>query len=241
MNALLAALLLLQAAPAQSEAEKAEAAIKKFGVRKYKMLTQGKEAGTMVLQARVETEGGAKVVVLHLKGDSTIEGKVDGGTIDEKTTLEGLRLLSVRTRTADGKVDEGISIKDGQATVTPVDGEVKTVKVTGSTIGFAAMFLIACVQEQKAGSTFKVDILHFKDLQKDHEFRCVAKETIEIGGKKYDSFKWEQKGKGTIDLPDEDITYKIENFWWISPDGYLLRMTTNEDGKVLNDMILDAK
>ena len=56
MRMILAALLLAQAAPAQSEADKLEAALKKFGNRTYGMFVSNAKAGQLTMKTRVETE-----------------------------------------------------------------------------------------------------------------------------------------------------------------------------------------
>jgi len=80
------------------------------------------------------------------------------------------------------------------------------------------MIRLLCAQEQKEGRSFKVDMFDIDmfGVQKDHAFTCSGKETIEIGGKKFDAFKWQEKWTTKED-------YHRTRTYWVSVDGYLLR------------------
>jgi hypothetical protein len=69
----------------------------------------------------------------------------------------------------------------------------------------------------------------------------VARENLEIGGVKHESFKWELNGEGEIEMPGENRTYDFENAYWVSPDGYLLRMASFDMGKIVAEMVLDPR
>ena len=81
-----------------------------------------------------------------------------------------------------------------------------------------AMIRLLCAQEQKEGRSFQVDMFDIDmfRVQKDHAFTCSGKETIEIGGKKFDAFKWQEKWTTKED-------YHRTRTYWVSVDGYLLR------------------
>lgn len=233
MRFIFAGLLLLQAAPAQSEADKTEAALKKFGDRTYN-LTGGLAPMTVTMKTRIEKVGDRKVAVF-------IHGDV-GGTAIETASLEGLLLLSEISSDPKGDVRKEISIRDSQATIIQNGKEQETVAVTKSTVGVSALWRLICMKEQKVGASFRVDLLLYGDrVSKDHEFRCVAKETIEIGGVKHAAFKWDQKGEWTVKMRREVHTFAINHSHWVSPDGYLLRWTAYKGGEVSHDMVLVSK
>ena len=243
MVTLLAASLLLQSAPApaQSEADKLEAALKKFGDRKYRLFTMGKETGHLSMKTRIETEGDQKVAVFEDKGDVKIEDKVEGGTMTERLALVGPRILSITSKDAGGRNEVAISIREGKATIKKGE-DTKVLNVTNSSIGMGSVYRMVCTQEQKVGGTFKIDHLGPEGFSTGHEFRCVGREQLEIAGVKHNAFKWELKGEGDIEMPGvENSTYSFDNAYWVSPDGYLLRMAAFDEGKIVNEMILDAK
>ena len=97
---------------------------------------------------------------------------------------------------------------------------------TETTVSEAAMIRLLCAQEQKEGQSFKVDLFDFHkpQVQKDHAFTCLGKETIEVGGKKFVAFKWQEKWTtkpSPGDSSQEDMDWK--RTYWISVDGYLLK------------------
>src|SRR5258705_177928 len=96
MRMLMAAILLLQAGPVQSEADKAEAALKKFGERNYKILQDGQESGSMTLRAGVEKEGDRKVAMIEVGLTAAIKDFTVSLKFTERSTLEGFRLTSAK-------------------------------------------------------------------------------------------------------------------------------------------------
>src|SRR5688572_22176918 len=187
MLLILLASLVLQAAPAQSEADRVEAAIKKMTDREYRMIVSGREIGTLTLKNRVETEGGRKIAVFESVIKMTHDGETKEGVLTEKAELDGLRFLS-RKLAGDGqqKIDE---VKDGKIAVKGLDGVAKTVAVTKATISEKVVDRFICVQEQKVGATFKFDLFDF-DLQKGYELKCLERKEVELGGAKHDAFIW---------------------------------------------------
>ena len=230
MGALLAAILLVPF-QAQSEADKLEAALKKFGDRKYQMFVEGKKSGTLFLKTRFEVEHGRKMAVFEDSvGELKDEDKAREGAMTLRVALDGFRLISVKGASASGKDELEIINRDGVATIKS-GGEEKTISVTPATIAYMSMFRILCVQEQKVGSVYKADVLDARHLEKGHEFRCVSKETIEIDGAKHEAFKWRQTWEGKVKILDNELPCKVDNSYWVSPDGYLLRFAADADDR----------
>lgn len=210
MRFLVAALLFL---PAQ-EADKLEAALKKFGARTYVMsLTTGEKIGTRTLKTSVVTEKGRKIAVFE---ESTEENGRPGGTTLEKADLDGLKLLSIKiTILGGGKPDVNtITVEGGKATLQFRGDENKVVDVSDKTVGDEALLRLVCAAEQKEGAELKLDVLSWplRDLEKARTLKCEGKKQVEIGGKKLDAFLWTEPGRVAGG-------YK----YWVSPDGYLLR------------------
>ncbi|HEU4339761.1 MAG TPA: hypothetical protein VFS19_06805 [Planctomycetota bacterium] len=235
MTALLAALILLQAAPAQTEADKFEAALKKFGERTYRITEKGKAVGAMTLKTRIEKDGDRKVAVL----EDTVEFDVGHAAVEinvkETAALDGLNLIFAE-RTA-GKIEITASIRDGDAYLT-VDQSQWLIRNIRNVQGELSVLRIVGMKKQEVGSAFKADVfvLESPSDELNHDFKCVAKETIEIGGKKVEAFKWEQKWKGKAIRGGESVDASIENTYWIGADGTLLRFKIGQ-----NEMTLDAK
>lgn len=243
MRALLAAILLVPF-QAQSEADKLEAALKKFGDRSYLLLVNGKKVGTLTLKTRIEKEGGRSVAVFEDRFAMTLEGVEMVLAVTEKASTQGLRLISAKRTTKEGgkEVDWTVSVEGTKASLQS-GGRKQTLDVTEATIGEQAMVRLVCVAEQKEGVAFAVDVMSGVDdqLQRAHSFRCLGKEQVEIGGKKFDAFKWENKGEWKIvrKVGDEEVpgSTSVNNTFWVSPDGYLLRST----GAGASEFVLDAK
>src|SRR6266850_5474002 len=109
MRALLAAILLLQAAPAQSEADKLEAALKRFGDRSYLILANGEKLGTSTLKTRVEKVDGRSVAVLEDAFKIDAGGDTGFMRTLEKAMLDRLRLISTsQTGKGDGMEKERV-------------------------------------------------------------------------------------------------------------------------------------
>ena len=225
---------------AQSPEEKLEAALKKFGDRNYKVLQNGKESGTMILKTRVEKEGEARVAVM----EDRIEIKAGDADMHmaftERASLKGLRLISAkRTGKVPGAdIDWWASVADGKASLR-VEDRKQTIDAPDGTIGELAIMRLISAAEQKVGSTFKADVLVMasENLDKGHEFRCVAKETLEIGGAKREAYKWEETWEGKITRNGMTATSKTANTYWASPDGYPLRSIIGPGMEV----VIDAK
>ena len=236
MRLVFLAILALQAAPAQSESDKLEAALKKFGDRKYRVTEGGKPTGTMTLKTKLEKDGDGKIAVFE---DTVI---VDTGTgavevlLEEMASLDGLKLIGT-SRTSDNKIQIAASIRDGDAILTGKDGHL-IIRNVRNALGELAVLRLVGMKEQKVGGTFKANVFVLESPSDElvHDFKCVAKETIEIGGKKVDAFKWEQKWKGKAirDGADEDAA--VENAYWVAADGTLLRFKIGP-----KEMTLDAK
>jgi hypothetical protein len=239
LRILLAILLLAQAAPPQSEADRFEAAIKKFGERTYRITEEGKPLGTMSLKSRIEKEGDKTVAVLEDTvwldlGPAKIELK-----LTETASLDGLKLIHA-ARTLDGKEEDfevSASIRDGDAYVT-VDRRHLIIREVRDVHGELGVLRLVGMKEQKVGSTFraKVFVLESPSDELVHDFRCVSQETLGIGGKQVDAFKWEQKWKGKAIRAGASIDATVENTYWVAADGTLLRFKIGR-----NQMTLENK
>ena len=230
MRLILAALLLLQAAPAQTEADKVEAAIKKMTDREYRMIVSGREIGTMTLKNRVETEGGRRIAVFESVLKMTRAGEPQEELMIEKANLDGLQFLSRRLVRLGGVVDKVMEVKDGKIALKKIDGATKQVEVTKVTVSEGALYRLPCVQEQKVGAALKIDVLDF-DLQKGYELKCVERKEVELGDAKHDAFIWRLSGENTIELPSGHMKMKFEYIYWVTPEGLLLRysMATGDE------------
>ncbi|HKS17396.1 MAG TPA: hypothetical protein VJU16_08800 [Planctomycetota bacterium] len=214
MRFLLAGMILVQAAPAQSEADKLEAALKKFGNRTYQFLVEGKKVGTRTLKTAIIEETDRKVAVFEVK--DTAGGK-QTGTVVENADLRGLRLLYVKVTTSmKTKGDENTLTVEGlKATMRLPKVEPMIIDVTAKTIGEEALLRLVCAAEQKEGAVLKFDLLTWgiPQVEEGRTLKCEGKTQVEIGGKKFDAYLWTGKD------PVLDSTYK----YWVSPEGYLLR------------------
>lgn len=218
MRFLLAGLLLTQAAPAQSEAEKMEAALKKFGTRTYSALLEGKNAGTRTLKATVVTEKDRKVAVLE--ATEVERGKQTDAAL-EKAELKGLKLISMKVTTAKpAKADENtLKVEGLKASMRLPDTEpALEFDVTENTVGDLGFLLRVCAAEQKEGAALTLDLLSWGIPQVQNlTLKCEGKKQVDVGGKKVDAYLW--AGKNCLDF---------ELKYWISPDGYLLRWVEAE-------------
>lgn len=205
--------------------DKIEAVLKSnAGERRYTMLESGKPIGTCVMKTSLEKDGDRTVAVFHDVLEGTFQGeKVVFTTIEKSSLAGGMRLVSMK-RTFPG-TDLTVSVADGKAVVESAGAaESKTtVEVTPGTVGESAAFRLAGAMEQKIGASFKVDVLApaEPELQKGWEFRCVAKEPVEIGGGvKVDAFRWELKWE----LKREpNVTSSRNESYWFDAGGRLLR------------------
>ena len=229
---------------AQAQEGKYEAALKKFGDRSFLLLVNGEKAGTLTLKTRIEREGGRSVAVFEDRFVMAIKGEESILTVTEKASTDRLRLISAKRTTKEGgkEVDWILSVEGKKASLQS-GGRKETIDITEGTIGEQAVVRLVCAADQKEGVTFTADVLSGVEdqLQRGHSFRCLGKEQVEIGGKKFDAFKWENKGewKTIRKVGDEDVpgSTSVDNTFWVSPDGYLLRYA----GAGGAEMILDAK
>lgn len=230
----MAAILLLQAAPAQSEADKLEAALKKFGDRTYRIREGGKPTGTLTLKTRIEKAGDRKVAVLEDKYAVKMDGVDTGMTYRETASLEGLRLVSAHHKgvSPEGNVECKIVLRDGKAKLMD-NGENPTIDIGPNTVGELAVLRLVCAAEQKRGTNFKADLLSLMvpAFEPGHAFRCIGPEQLQIDGKKFDVFKWEQKGewkhKVTIEGQETTLASEVDKSYWVSPDGHLVRFRSD--------------
>jgi hypothetical protein len=236
VRALLAAVLVL--VPAQSEADKLAAALKKFGDRSYLIMENGKKVGTYTLKTRIAVEEGRRLAVFEDRIDKHSDSSTVTLDLVEKATLNGLR-LDWATR-ADGGMKEDdttIDIQDGDGHVATDLGNLLLKKVGGA-VGERALIRLVCAQEQKVGNSFKADLLVLDpvDYQRGQEIKCVARETIDVGGKKIEAHKWEDKREGESVLNGKPIAYKFDNAYWVGPDGTLVKFRSGS-----MEMILEPK
>ncbi|HZN62439.1 MAG TPA: hypothetical protein VFC90_08555 [Planctomycetota bacterium] len=236
MRALLAAILAILSAPAQSEADKVEAALRRFGDREYRVFEKGNPVGRCTLKTRFEGEGGARLAIF----EDRIEKAGDtpqAVTYTEKAALKGLRLRWA-TR-VDGGITEDdprISIEDGNAEVASAQGNLVLNKVEGA-CGERALIRLICGAEQKVGSVVTADLLVLDpvDYQRKQQVKCVAAETLDIGGTKFATFKWVDKREGRSILSGEPVPYSFNNAYWVGPDGALLKFTLGSMEMVLGN------
>ncbi|HKS17394.1 MAG TPA: hypothetical protein VJU16_08790 [Planctomycetota bacterium] len=234
MRLLLAAVLLVQAATPQSEADKLEAALKKFGNRSYRIKDGGKEVGTLTVKTRIEKAGDRKVAVLEDEYAVKFDGVDTTMSYRETASLEGLRLVSGHHKivTPGGPVECKIVIKDGKARLQD-GGENPILDISPTMVGELAVLRLVCAAEQKRGANFKADLLSLgvPAFEPGHAFRCIGPEQIQVAGKKVDVFRWEQKGewkhKVTVDGQETTLTFVMDKSYWVSPDGYLVRLRFN--------------
>lgn len=233
---LLLFMLLLQAAPAQTEADKTEAALKKFGDRTYRVMEGSKATGTMTLKTRIERIGDQKVAIFEDRLERKVGDALEAVTITETSKLDGLGLIRGESATSSpaGDVEASVSVRDGDAYTSGPDGMLMLLNVEGF-MGILAPARVLSMKTQEVGATFKANVVLWTTPSgnSSHEFRCVSKESLEVDGKKIDAFKWEVKWKGKL-IKGADRSIKKE--YWIGADGTLLQFRTESAL-----MVLDAK
>ena len=113
-----------------------------------------------------------------------------------------------------------------------------TIETTERTVGELAPLLLSCSAEQKVGATFKVDVLRMvtQRLEKGREFTCVDKDVLEIRGRKFDAFKWEERWVQEGPKDGAPVPTKVESTYWVSPDGYPLRSIIGPGMEVVLDV-----
>jgi hypothetical protein len=199
--------------------ERIEAALRKSsGERKYVLKQEGKAVGSLILK----TTPGEDAVVF----EDTLEGTLDGAKLfvstKETAAVDGLALLAVKRTFLQG--GQTVSIADGKAEITTGDRK-DTVAITRRTIGESAVFRLLAAAEQKVGVSFTADVLSTitPELQKDWSIRCAAKEQIEIGGRKVETFRWEMKWEEKRERDGKPVVSRREETYWLDADGRLLR------------------
>jgi hypothetical protein len=242
--AVLAAVLLIQAAPAPSDADKTEAALKRFGDRTYRILLNGKRGGTLALKTRIERDKGQPTAVFDDDFDFVLEGTRSRLVTSERASLDRLRLLSNTITEVDGDKQDRFSITVDKETahLKGLTGRKTEIKVPDTLMGQMSVLRRMCISEQKEGVSFPVALINARHerLQIGHVIRCLGKQKVDHDGKKIDAWKWEEKGDvkfstGTGD-PGYSIDLKVDNTYWVGPDGTLLRFTWGE-----LELILDVK
>jgi len=206
-----------------SDADRMEAILKKAGEHTYVFIQNRQKIGTLSLKTRIEMEAGRKIAIFEDKADLELEGEKMTMSLKETAALGHLGVLSSMRHNNDG--DWSIKI-DGTKATMKVEGREQTLEITKMVVGEQGLLRLVCVAEQKAEATFKVDVLSMtgERLEKEHHFRCLGKEGVEIGGKIIDSFKWEEKWEWKGMVKGVPTTSRAENTYWVSPDGYLVRI-----------------
>ena len=220
MRLLLAALLLLQAPPPQTEAEKLEAFLKKFGDRKYGMYVSGRKAGKLTLKSKIETEDGKSLVVFEDIRTETSAGGTVKTTFTEKATPNGLRLFSSRRVTDSGgrKTVDLITVTGTKAAVRFDDEKRQELDIPEKTVGEEAVLRLVCAADQKKGEVFTVDVLSQAtgELQ-SRDLKCDGDWDVEIAGKKQPALRWSERGR------EGQPGAQVKNTYWVSPAGHLLK------------------
>jgi hypothetical protein len=214
------------------ESARIEAALRKAGERRYRMMENGMEVGSLKLTTSIQTVDGRKAAVFDDVFEVTLGGRKVEMVMKETARLEGLTLVSA-SRKGDGH--EGKIAVAGQKATLTVEDRPHTLDLAGPTIGEQAAFRLVCAAEQKEGLTFKSDVLSFpaEELQKGHVFRCVSRETLEIGGKKRPAFKWTQNWEWKGLRNGIPTSSKVDIAYWVSPEGVLLRSTASGGGEIV--------
>ena len=219
MLAILASVLLIQAAPAQSEADRMESALKKFGNRTYGMYVSGKKAGLLKMKTRIESEGGRRLAIFEDSMTEPATGGTVTGTVTEKASLDGLRLSSLRwVSVLDGRRSiESITVEGTQAVVI-LEGEKKTLDVPGKTMGESGLLRRLCAVEQRKGDILNVDILsHVTHELESRQLKCDGEVDIEIAGRKQAAFRWREQ------VEEGKSGANVKNTYWVSSAGHLVK------------------
>ncbi len=220
MRMLLAAILLIQAAPAQSDAYKLEAALKKFGNRTYGMYVSGRKAGKLAMKTKVETEDGRRIAVFE---DALTEPATGGqvtGKVTEKASLDDLRLISVRrvTDVIGRKSLDLITVTGSMAAIRFDDEKRKTLEVPEKTVGEQTLLRLVCAAEQKKDAFLPIDVLSLTTGElESRELRCEGVVDVEIGDRKMEAFRWREKGQ------EGKPGGHVKNTYWVSAAGHLLK------------------
>ncbi|HEU4339762.1 MAG TPA: hypothetical protein VFS19_06810 [Planctomycetota bacterium] len=220
MATLIASLLLLQAPPAQTETEKLEAQLKKFGNRTYAMYVSGRKAGKLTMKSKLETEDGRRIVVFEDIRLETSAGGTVKVTVTEKASVEGVRLISSRRVTdSDGrKALDLITVTGSKAAVRFDDEKRKELEIPEKTVGEQAVLRLVCSAVQEKGTFIAIDVLsQFTGELESRELKCEGKVDIEIGDRKVEAIRWQERGQAG--KPGGHV----KNTYWVSSAGHLLK------------------
>jgi hypothetical protein len=215
---LLIALLLL--VPPQSEADKLEESLKKFGNRTYGMFVSGRKAGKLTMKSKIETDGGKRIVVFEDVRSETSGGGTVKQTVTEKADIEGLRLLSSRrvTDSAGRKTLDLITVTGTKAGVRFDDEKRKELDVPEKTIGEQAVLRLVCAAAAERGALLQVEVLSQATGElESRELRCEGTVDVEIGDRKVEAVRWREKGY------EGKPGGHVKNTYWVSPAGHLLK------------------
>jgi hypothetical protein len=204
------------------DAARIEAAVRKAGERRYRLLEEGKPIGSLVLKTSVDRT----TAVFEDVFDVTLGGQKMEMAMKETALLKDLSLRSASRKGRDG-ADWTLSVADRKAMM-KVQGRSQTIDLAGATLGEQAVFRMICAAERKEGTTFKLDVLNFpaEELQKGRVFKCGPQETFELGGKKVPAFKWTESWESQGLRNGVPVSSKVNNIYWVSPDGVLLGSTS---------------
>lgn len=230
------AVLPLMLITAQSE-QTLEARLKKFGDRTYQILEKGNPVGKFTLKTRITEEEGVTLAVFEDK----MEKGGDAAQTVEYVEKAGIKTLRLRWATrVDGGIKEDdptIAMEDQDAHVTSDQGNLILRKAEGA-VGERALIRLVCLQKQEVGNVLKTNLLVLDpvDYQRDQEIKCVARDTIEVNGKKVEACRWVDKREGKSVLSGQPIPYKFENTYWVTAEGSLVKF---KSGPL--EMVLESK
>ena len=162
-----------------SDADRIEAIFKNAREHTYAFMQNRQKIGTLSMKTRIDKEAGRKVAVFDDQVVLELDGKKMTMSMKETAALGHLGILSSIRHNNDG--DWSIRI-DGTKATMKVESQEQTFEITEMVVGEQGLLRLVCVAEQKVQSSFKVDVLSMtgERLEKEHQFRCVGKERIEI-------------------------------------------------------------
>jgi len=210
-------LLLLGFAQA-GDASRVESVLAQAGERTYRMTQNGQKIGTFTMKTRVDKKTASFEDEMEIAAGPE-KMKV---VMKETAALPTLNLLSASRTGKD--MDWSVFVDDLKATM-KVEGRRQKVEITGSTVGEGGVLRLVCIAEQKVQATFQADVLSMtaERLEKEHIFRCVGQEVVDVGGKKMGAFKWEEKWEWKDMVNGVPTTSRVANSYWVSAEGVLLR------------------
>jgi len=128
-------------------------------------------------------------------------------------------ISSRRVTDADGKKTvDSMSVVGSKATVRFGDGERKTLDVPEKTVGEQAVLRLVCSAAQERGAFIPIDVLSQTTGElESRELRCEGKVDVEVGDKKMEAIRWQEKGQ------EGKPGGQVKNTYWVSPAGHLLK------------------